>query len=72
MTTVINQIQSTDEAICRDIESLADHRALLSQNILSQLRNYKINFYIWMNAYPGYFGGFDCAGFDEKGKLVDV
>lgn len=39
MTTVINQIQSTDEAICRNIESLADHRALLSQNILSQLRN---------------------------------
>lgn len=22
--------------------------------------------------YPSYFGGFDCAGFDEKGKLVDV
>lgn len=22
--------------------------------------------------YPSYFGGFDCADFDEKGKLVDV
>nr|VFK50458.1 MAG: UvrD-like helicase C-terminal domain-containing protein [Candidatus Kentron sp. TUN]VFK51697.1 MAG: UvrD-like helicase C-terminal domain-containing protein [Candidatus Kentron sp. TUN] len=39
MTTVSNQIQSADEAICRNIESLADQRALLSQNVLSQLRN---------------------------------
>jgi len=39
MTTVSKQIQSTDEAICRNIESLADQRALLSQNVLSQLRN---------------------------------
>ncbi|NOU00950.1 MAG: AAA family ATPase [Gallionella sp.] len=39
MTTVSKQIQSADEAICRNIESLADQRALLSQNILSQLRN---------------------------------
>jgi hypothetical protein len=39
MTTVIKQIQSADEAICRNIESLADQRALLSQNVLSQLRN---------------------------------
>lgn len=39
MTTVTNQIQSANEAICRNIESLADQRALLSQNILSQLRN---------------------------------
>jgi len=39
MTTVSQQIQSADEAICRNIESLADQRALLSQNILSQLRN---------------------------------
>ena len=39
MTTVNKQIQSADEAICRNIESLADQRTLLSQNILSQLRN---------------------------------
>lgn len=39
MTTVSKQIQSADEAICRNIESLADQRALLSQNVLSQLRN---------------------------------
>lgn len=39
MTTVSEQIQSADEAICRNIELLADWRALLSQNILSQLRN---------------------------------
>ena len=39
MTTVSKQIQSADEAICRNIESLADQRALLSQNVLSQIRN---------------------------------
>lgn len=39
MTTVSKQIQSADEAICRNIESLSDQRALLSQNVLSQLRN---------------------------------
>jgi len=39
MTTVSKQILSADEAICRNIESLADQRALLSQNVLSQLRN---------------------------------
>ena len=39
MTTVSKQIQSADEAICRNIESLANQRALLSQNVLSQLRN---------------------------------
>lgn len=39
MTTVSEQIQSADEAICRNIESLADQRALRAQNILSQLRN---------------------------------
>ncbi len=39
MTTVSKQIQSADEAIYRNIESLADQRALLSQNVLSQLRN---------------------------------
>lgn len=39
MATVTKQIQSADEAICRNIESLADQRALLSQNVLAQLRN---------------------------------
>lgn len=39
MATVRKQIQSADEVICRNIESLADQRALLSQNVLSQLRN---------------------------------
>jgi hypothetical protein len=39
MATVSKQIQNADEAICRNIESLADQRALLSQNLLSQLRN---------------------------------
>ena len=39
MATVYKQIQSADGAICLNIESLADQRALLSLNILSQLRN---------------------------------
>ena len=39
MTTVFRQIQSVDDAICRNIESLSNQRALLSQNVLSQLRN---------------------------------
>ena len=39
MNTVSMQIKNADEAICRNIESLADQRALLSQNILSLLRN---------------------------------
>jgi len=39
MSTVRAQIQSVDETICRNIEALTDDRALLSQNILSQLRN---------------------------------
>lgn len=39
MTTVGEQIQSADEAICRNIDSLTDQRALLSQNVLAQLRN---------------------------------
>jgi len=39
MVTVTKQIQNADEAICRNIELLADQRALLSQNVLAQLRN---------------------------------
>jgi len=39
MTTVGEQIQSADEAICGNIDSLTDQRDLLSQNVLAQLRN---------------------------------
>ena len=39
MATVTKQIQYAAEAICRNIASLADQRALLSQNVLAQLRN---------------------------------
>jgi hypothetical protein len=39
VTTVGEQIRSADEAICQNIDSLADQRALLSQNVLAQLRN---------------------------------
>ena len=39
MTTVGEQIQSANAVICENIDSLADNRALLSQNVLAQLRN---------------------------------
>ncbi|WP_047893587.1 ATP-dependent RecD-like DNA helicase [Micromonospora sp. RV43] len=39
MITVGEQIQRVDEAICQNIASLTDQRALLSQNLLAQLRN---------------------------------
>jgi len=39
MGTVTKQIQNAAEAIFQNIESLADQRALLSQNVLAQLRN---------------------------------
>ena len=39
MATVRDQIRSADEAICQNIDSLSDHRELLSRNLLSQLRN---------------------------------
>lgn len=39
MITVGKQIQNADEVICRNIESHADERAFLSQNILAQIRN---------------------------------
>lgn len=39
MAMVCEQIQRADEAICQNIETLADNRALLSQNVLSHLRN---------------------------------
>ena len=39
MATISDQIQGVDEAICKNIASLPNQRALLSQNLLSQLRN---------------------------------
>ncbi|TOF37728.1 hypothetical protein CGJ28_20320, partial [Vibrio parahaemolyticus] len=39
MASIENQILSANQAICSNITSLSDHRSLLSQNILSQLRN---------------------------------
>ncbi|MCI5223695.1 MAG: helicase, partial [Candidatus Electrothrix sp. AR4] len=39
MTTISSQIQSADKVICQNITSLSDQRALLSQNLLAQLRN---------------------------------
>jgi energy-coupling factor transporter ATP-binding protein EcfA2 len=39
MATVREQVQGASEAICRNIELLSEQRALLSQNVLSQLRN---------------------------------
>jgi hypothetical protein len=39
MATVLNQIQNANQAIQFNISNLADQRELLSQNILSQLRN---------------------------------
>lgn len=39
MSTIKNQILSADGAICKNISLLAEQRDLLSQNVLSQLRN---------------------------------
>ncbi|MFI5035584.1 MAG: ATP-dependent RecD-like DNA helicase [Acidimicrobiales bacterium] len=39
MTTVNEQLRSADQAICGNITVLSDDRALLSQNLLAQLRN---------------------------------
>lgn len=39
MTTVDVQLRNADDAICSNIELLADQRALLSGNVLSRLRN---------------------------------
>ncbi|QSB05142.1 ATP-dependent DNA helicase [Natronoglycomyces albus] len=39
MTSVGEHIMNTSEAICNNIDSLTDHRELLSQNVLAQLRN---------------------------------
>lgn len=39
MASIENQLKSANQTICSNIDSLCDHRSLLSQNILSQLRN---------------------------------
>jgi hypothetical protein len=39
VTTAGEHLRSADDAICRNIALLADQRGLLSQNVLSQLRN---------------------------------
>ena len=39
MTTVLNQIQNSSNAISQNIASLNDNRELLSQNVLAQIRN---------------------------------
>jgi hypothetical protein len=39
MTTVGEHISNVDGVVCNNIEGQADNRALLAQNILSQLRN---------------------------------
>lgn len=39
MTSVSAQISNADDAICRNIELLPNQRALLSQNVLAQIRN---------------------------------
>jgi len=39
VSTVEEQIRSADEVICQNIDLLPDQRALLSQNVLAQLRN---------------------------------
>jgi hypothetical protein len=39
VTTAEEQIQGADEVICQNIASLSEQRALLSQNVLAQLRN---------------------------------
>lgn len=39
MSTVDAQLRSVNEAVCGNIDALGDDRALLSQNLLAQLRN---------------------------------
>jgi hypothetical protein len=39
MATVAEQIESANSVICNNIEQLSDNRGLLSQNVLSQIRN---------------------------------
>ena len=39
MAVVSKQIKAANMAICQNIETLTDHRELLSQNVIAQLRN---------------------------------
>lgn len=39
MTSIAEQIESASAAICGNIDLLREHRSLLSQNVLAQLRN---------------------------------
>ena len=53
MGTVTNQIQNAAELISRNIELLADQRALLSQNVLAQLRNLiEVSQFFFIRARP--------------------
>lgn len=49
MATIKNQILSADGAICKNICLLADQRDLLSQNVLSQLRNLVEGVVVFLN-----------------------
>lgn len=49
MAAIKNQIQSADGAICKNISLLADQRDLLSQNVLSQLRNLVEGIVVFLN-----------------------
>ncbi|WP_406245422.1 ATP-dependent RecD-like DNA helicase [Microbacterium sp. M] len=50
MATVEEQVRSADSAICQNIASLARDRGLLSQNLLSQLRNLVEGLAVWAHA----------------------
>jgi len=49
MATIKNQILSADKVICENINFLADQRGLLSQNVLSQLRNLVEGIVVFLN-----------------------
>jgi energy-coupling factor transporter ATP-binding protein EcfA2 len=49
MATIINQILNADGAICKNIGLLAGQRDLLSQNVLSQLRNLVEGIVVFLN-----------------------
>ena len=50
MANVEEQVRSADSAICQNIASLAGDRGLLSQNLLSQLRNLVEGLAVWAHA----------------------
>lgn len=49
MATIKNQILSADGIICKNINSHADQRGFLSQNVLSQLRNLVEGVIVFLN-----------------------